>query len=320
MKNQCANAKIALAGCYQKYYKEAFIILIDYNQVSLSAILTFTRDLTKSGEEVRNLIRHVVISNILQYKKKYGSKYGEIVICCDGRKYWRKEVFPYYKGDRKKSRDKSNLDWNLIFNMLDEMRTDLKTIFPYKVIHLDRAEADDVIATLCKWSQENELGYGVFQEPQKMMIISSDHDFLQLQKFDNVDQFSPKIKKQLTMGKRDLYEKYITHIVKAGDDGIPNILSSDDCIVTDGKRQTPVPSKRLEEFLERGKDACLTDEEKSRWDRNEQLISFDFIPKDVEDEIISAYIDCKPNQDRMKLMTYLATKKCRLLLDELNNF
>lgn len=297
------------------------MILIDYNQVSLAALLTFTKDLSKSEEEVRNLVRHVVISNILQYKKKYGQKYGEVVICCDGKEYWRKEVFPYYKGDRKKNREASDIDWKMIFSALDEMRTDLKEVFPYKVMHLNRMEADDVIATLCKWSQNNELNQtGLFEEPQKMMIISSDQDFLQLQKYENVDQFSPRIKKQLTMNKKDLYEKYITHIVKAGDDGIPNILSADDSIVTEGVRQSTVSSKRLAEFMELGKDACRNELERRNWDRNERLISFEFIPSDIEEEIIQAYIDCKPNKDRMKIMTYLAKKKCRLLLDELNNF
>lgn len=296
------------------------MILVDYNQVSLSAILTFKHDLMKSPDEVKNLIRHVTLSNILQYKKKYGNEYGEVVICCDGRKYWRKEVFPYYKGDRKKSREQSDLDWNLIFNTLDEMRNDIRDHFPYRVIHLDRAEADDVIAVLCEWTQTNELTDGLYQEPQKTIIISSDADFLQLQKWDNIYQFSPRIKKQLTMTKQDLWEKYITHIVKAGDDGIPGLLAEDDTLVTPGKRTPPMSAKRLAEFIDLGKDACRNDTERRNWDRNEQLISFAFIPEDVKQSIIDAYIQNKPKRDSMKLMNYLMKHKCRLLMDELGNF
>lgn len=297
------------------------MILIDYNQVSLAAILSFQSDLKKDPDNARNLIRHITLSNILNYKKKYGREYGDVVICCDGRKYWRKEVFPYYKGDRKKNRDKSDIDFKLIFEILDEMRTDLKESFPYRVIHLDRAEADDVIAVLAEWSQTNEtIQEGLEESAQKMMIVSSDHDFLQLQKWDNIYQFSPITKKQLKMSKRDLYEKYITHIVKAGDDGIPGILADDDTLVTEGKRSPPMSAKRLGEFIDVGKDACRNDMERRNWDRNEQLISFEKIPQDIRDMIIDAYIQNKPKRDSMKLMNYLMKNKCRLLLDELGNF
>lgn len=297
------------------------MIYIDYSQVSLATILTFKSDLQKSPDEVRNLIRHIVLSNILNYKKKYGPEYGEVIICCDGRKYWRKEVFPYYKGDRKKNRDKSEFDWKLIFEVLDEIRTDLKEHFPYRVIHLDRAEADDVIAVLVEWTQTNELVQdGLFQDPQKNMIISSDHDFIQLQKYNGVAQFSPNTKKLLKASHKDLYEKYITHIVKAGDDGIPNILSNDAVLVTEGVRQTPVSAKRLAEFIENGKSACRNDSEIRNWDRNERLISFEFIPQDVKDEIISTYIESKPRYDSMKIMNYLMKNKCRNLLDSLGEF
>lgn len=297
------------------------MILIDFNQVALNAMMPFQNDLKKSEQEARNLIRHVVLSTILNYKGKYSDKYGEIVICCDGRNYWRTDIFPYYKGDRKKNRDKSDINWALIFDVLSEMRTDLKEIFPYRVIHLDNTEADDIIAVLAEWSQTNDLVQnGLYEEPRKMMIVSGDGDFLQLQKWDNISQYSPLMKKQLTMSKRDLYEKYITHIVKASDDGIPNILSSDDCIITEGKRQTPVSAKRLAEFLEHGKEACRTDEERRNWDRNERLISFDFIPVEIKEQIIQEFLTCKPKRDTMKMMNYLMNNRCRLLLNDIGNF
>ena len=299
------------------------MIIIDFNQVALSVITSseFKPMLNSDETTVKNLVRHATLNTILSYKKKYGKEYGQIVIACDGRNYWRKEVFPYYKGDRKKSRENSDINWKLIFDCLSEMRSDIKNIFPYKVMHLDRVEADDIIAVLSEWSQENELiSAGLYEEPQKIMIVSSDHDFLQLQKWDNVYQFSPMTKKQLKMSKKDLYEKYITHIVKAGDDGIPNILSADDCIVTEGVRQTPVSSKRLAEFMEKGKEACRTDEERRNWDRNESMISFDKIPADIKQSIIDEYISSKPKTDRMQIMNYLIQHRCRMLLDKIEEF
>jgi 5'-3' exonuclease len=95
------------------------MILIDYSQVSLASILTFQRELKGNPEEVKNLIRHVTLSTIKSYKKKYGREFGNVVICCDGRKYWRKEFFEHYKASRKKNRDASDLDWKLIFDTLN---------------------------------------------------------------------------------------------------------------------------------------------------------------------------------------------------------
>ena len=300
------------------------MIILDYSQIAMSVITNSEfKPLLVGGDEtqVKNIVRHAILNTILSYKNKYSKEYGQVVIAADGRNYWRKEVFPYYKGDRKKSREKSDMNWKLIFDCMTSIREDIKEYFPYKVMHIDRAEADDIIAILSEWSQTNELAStGLFEEPQKIMIISSDHDFLQLQKWDNIYQFSPIIKKQLKMSKRDLYDKYITHIVKASDDGIPNILSDDSAIVTEGVRQTPVSAKRLAEFIELGKAACKNDTEIRNWDRNEQLISFEKIPVDIKETIIDEYIKCKPKMDRMRIMNYLIQNRCKLLLDKIEEF
>lgn len=296
------------------------MILVDYSQVALSNILSFQRELKGNEEEVKNLIRHVTLSTLKSYKKKYGKEYGELVICCDGRKYWRREIFPHYKANRKKARDNSDLNWTLIFDTLSEMREDLAKHFPYRVLHLDRAEADDIIAVLAKWTQTNQLVQeGLMEDPQKVLILSSDGDFIQLQKFGNINQWSPMQKKQIKANAKELHEKKITHIVKAGDDGIPNILSKDDVFVI-GERQKPVSAKRLQEFLELGYDACKNDDERRNWHRNVKLIDFDHIPEDVSQEIIDTYVNNKPTGDKMSIMNYLIEKKCRLLLDELEDF
>ena len=297
------------------------MILVDYSQVALSAILTFQRELKGTESEVKNLIRHVTLSTIKSYKKKYGKEYGELIICCDGRKYWRRDVFQYYKAGRKKARDASELDWTLIFDTLSEMRNDISKHFPWKVIHIDRAEADDVIAVMAKWSQTNGfVQQGLMEDPQKVLILSSDGDFIQLQKWGNVSQYSPMQKKQIKATQRELHEKFITHVVKAGDDGIPNILSPDDIFLQEGVRQKRISSQRLDDFLEKGFDACRNDDERRNWHRNLQLIDFEFIPEDVAQSIVDAYLNNKPTGDKMSVMNYLIENRCRLLLDELDDF
>jgi hypothetical protein len=297
------------------------MILIDYSQVALAAILTFQRELKGTESEVKNLIRHVTLSTIKSYKKKYGKEYGDLVICCDGRKYWRKEFFEYYKGMRKSNREKSDLDWGLIFDTLSEMREDLAKHFPYKVLHIDRSEADDIIAVMTKYVQDNELVQeGLVEESQKVLILSSDKDFKQLQLYPNVKQWSPMQKKYVTATKAEIIEHKIEHIVK-GDagDGVPNILSKDDVFMK-GERQKPMSAKRLQEFFENGFIACKNDEERRNWQRNATLVDFDFIPEDVSKSIIDTYLNNKPTGDKMAIMNYLIEHKCRLLLDELEDF
>jgi 5'-3' exonuclease len=297
------------------------MILVDYSQVALSAILTFQRELKGTESEVKNLIRHVTLSTIKSYKKKYGKEYGQLVICCDGRKYWRREVFEYYKAGRKKARDASDLDWGLIFDTLSEMRDDLAKHFPYKVMHLERCEADDIIAILTSYAQENELVQeGLVEESQKILILSSDKDFKQLQLHPNVKQWSPMQKKYVTASQREIIEYKIEHIVKGDSgDGIPNILSKDDVFVS-GERQKPMSAKRLQEFIDNGFIACKNDEERRNWQRNAVLVDFDHIPPDVREQVITTYINTKPTGDKMAIMSYLIENRCRLLLDELEDF
>lgn len=297
------------------------MIILDYSQIALSNILPFQNDIKRqSPEEIKNLIRHTTLSTIKSYKKRYGKEYGEMVIACDGKTYWRKDVFPHYKAGRKKAREKSDLDWGLIFDTLAELRQDLIDNFPYKVINVDGAEADDVIAVLAAWTQDNQLiQEGLFEEPQKVLIVSSDKDFIQLQKYKNVRQWSPMQKKFIQGTQKEVFEYTITHIVKAGDDGIPNILSPDDVFVS-GERQKPFPSKRLPEFFEKGIDACLNESERRNYQRNQLLVNFEFIPENIANSVISSYTSATPKGDKNKVMEYLIKHQCRLLLDDLEDF
>lgn len=286
------------------------MILLDYSQVALASILTFSSDLKKGdSEEVKNLIRHVTLSSIKSYKKKYEKQFGELVIACDGQGYWRKSIFPQYKAGRKKAREDSPLNWDLIFTCLNETREDLKSYFPYRVVRVDGAEADDVIAVLTESTQE-------FGQYQDVMIVSSDGDFKQLQKYDNVKQFSPMQKKLVKCPNPEAY--LLEHVAKAGDDGIPNVLSPDDTFVT-GTRQKTMTSKRLEEFVSSGFMACKTDEERKNYTRNKVLIDFAHIPEYIKTSILEEY-EKKPSGDKNSVMNYLIKHKCRLLLNEVEDF
>ena len=297
------------------------MIMVDYSQCALAAILSFQRELKGDEAEVKNLIRHVTLSTLKSYKKKYGAEYGEMVICCDGRKYWRKEFFEHYKGSRKKNRDASSLDWKLIFDTLSEMREDLAKYFPYKVLHVEAAEADDIIAVMAKWLQSNrQCIQGLVEEPQKILILSSDKDFKQLQLYPQVRKWSPMQKKYITATAQEIKDFMVEHIVK-GDtgDGVPNILSQDNIFMI-AERQKTVSSKRLSEFIEKGFAACRDDTERRNWHRNSTLVDFQHIPETVTNNIVDAYLNSSPQGDKMSIMQYLIDNRCRLLLDDIEDF
>lgn len=300
------------------------MILLDYNQVALSVLTCseFKPQLAQGDEEtVKNLVRHATLSTILSYKKKYGDKFGKMVIACDSRNYWRKEVFPHYKANRKKNRDASDLNWKLIFDCLSEMRNDIQTIFPYKVMNVDRAEADDVIAVLTEWVQDNELiEQGLETESQPVLIVSSDKDFKQLHTYKGVKQWSPFLKKFISATKKEIDEYKIEHIIR-GDagDGIPSVLCADDFLVNKEEhgRAPAVTKKIIEKYSNLNN---LNESELTRYCRNKTLVSFECIPKDVKESIITEYLNNNVKLDRMKIMQYLMTHKCRLLLDRIEEF
>lgn len=294
------------------------MILIDYSQIALGNIYNFSDSFTvgrKSEEDPVNILRHCILTSIKSYKNKYKKQYGDIVICCDGRNYWRKDFFPNYKAGRKKRRDSSNLDWKMIFDTMSVIKNELIEFFPYKVIQVDNCEADDIIATLAKETCE-------FGKHEDVLIVSSDGDFRQLLLLgDHIKQWSPKMKKFIKESKTEILEYTIEHIVKGDDgDGVPNILSPDDVFITEGARQGKVSSKRLQEFFEKGRDACRTDQERIRWDRNETLVSFDKIPDYISQSILDAYYNYQPKGSRTKIFNYLLAKNCKLLLNDIEGF
>jgi len=245
----------------------------------------------------------MILNSIRSYNTKFSSEYGDIVIACDDRNYWRRQIFPYYKANRKKTRDQSELDWSTIFSTLDKIKKELRENFPYKVIQIEGAEADDVIASLC---QEYNL--------QDILILSGDKDFVQLQGYNNVKQYDPIRKKWI---KDSNPESYLYEHICRGDqgDGIPNILSDDDTFVT-SKRQKPLTQKKLDNFKQEGsKDEAIL----RNFARNEQLINLAKIPKNIKEMVIDKYKETN-EVGKTKLFNYFVEHKLKNLMEHINEF
>lgn len=261
------------------------MIIIDMNQIMISNLMVQL----KSDELNEKLVRHMVLTSLLSYEKQYSKEYGEIVLAYDSKHYWRKEVFPFYKQNRKKDREKSNHNWGSIFEVLNKIRDEIKQYFPYKVIEVLGAEADDVISTLCKNKGK-----------EKILILSGDKDFIQLQKIPGVCQYNPITKKEVT--NEDPYKFIKEHILK-GDksDGIPNYLSPDDIFVSGG-RQKPISKKNLDKWISEDPSAfCKTPETIKNYQRNRQLIDFDYVPIEIEQKIMQEYSSLNTDEKKIPL-------------------
>ena len=290
------------------------MILIDFTQIAIGSLMVA---INRGGEEVDDtLVRHLVLNNLRYYRSRFTEKYGELVICCDSKHYWRRDYFPNYKANRKKDRASSGYDWDFIFTTLNGVRDEIKEHFPYKVLEVYGAEADDIIATLVKQEQDDP----------DTIIISSDKDFIQLHGF-HVKQYSPVSKK--FVNSTPPLEYLREHIIK-GDrsDGVPNVLSPDDTF-TESKRQKPIRKTMLITLTEamdkwEPKDLfhlakCNRDTWVRNWQRNETLIDLGKIPQDIGDKILREFKNA-PTGDRSKLFNYFVEKKLNNLIQSIGDF
>lgn len=287
------------------------MIIIDLNQIVIANLMG---SLSIHSEEVNEeLLRHMVLNSIRQFRNQFAEEYGEMVIACDDRNYWRKKVFPYYKANRKKSRSKVNVNWNDFYESFGKIREELRDVFPYPTIKVESAEADDIISALVH-RDGRELG----GEP--ILIVSADKDFMQLQKFSNVKQYDPIRKRWITTPDAQTY--LFEHILKGDSgDGIPNFLSADDTFVSGG-RQKQLRSKVINEILANELPenwSGITDETLRNYNRNRMLIDLSYVPDNIKEEVFVQYGD-QQGKTRAKLFNYFIKNKLKNLMENITEF
>ena len=281
------------------------MILIDLNQVMISNLMAQNRG-NISELPSKDAVRHSILNTIRAFNVKFKDEYGEMILCGDAAEPWRRDIFPNYKHQRRKGRVESQIDWDGLFKIMSEIREEFITKLPYKVLHIEKCEADDIIATLVK--QQTEDLY---------LIISGDKDFIQLQHYGNVYQFSPLLKSFI--GESEDATTFLREQIIKGDrsDGVPNILSDDDIFLRD-ERQKPINKKRLEEWSNI-ENIPLGSETRKYYDRNKKLIDLSMIPDTISESVINRYKNYKDN-DRSLLLQYFIDNKLKALIENINDF
>ena len=276
------------------------MILIDFSQTIIAGLMAQLK--ANDGEMSEDLLRHMIINSLRNYQKRYAEEYGEMVLCTDAANPWRRDFYPHYKANRKKARDNDDMDWTLIFDTLHKVKMEIKENFPYRYMYVENAEADDIIAVLCRTTNE------------KVLIVSGDKDFQQLHKYSYVQQWSPNLNKFVV---QDRPEEFLKEHTLRGDksDGIPNILSNDNCMI-EGIRQTPLRKPVFDAYMRMTIES--DDKYYRNYLRNQTLIDFDFIPKDVESRILKEYEKTEVVQG--KVFDYLRTHRLDDLLTNVEDF
>ena len=282
------------------------MIIVDFSGICLATIL-----INKQNDE--QMIRHMTLNSLRMYNKKFREQYGEMILACDGMNNWRRGYYPQYKANRRKGRDESTFDWNEAFRIMHTIKDEIRENFPYKVLHLDGCEADDVIGTLVERTQE----FGNYED---VMIVSSDGDFKQLQRYDNVKQFSPMLKK-LVVEDNPLLNLQLKILKGDSGDGVPNVLSDDDTLV-EGRRQTPLSKKKIDAIIEDLSDGELLYAASwyRNYCRNETLIDLTKTPQDLKQNIINNYEAQDPWKNKSKVFPYLVAKRMNRLIESVQEF
>ena len=277
------------------------MILVDMSQIMMASIM-MQMHMSKKSEPDEEMVRHMILNSLRMYRTRFLSEFGDMVLCYDSRHYWRRDYFPEYKHNRRKSRGTDDKNWDVIFNCLNTIKEEVKSNMPYKSVEVYGAEADDIIATLCSESSD------------EVMILSGDKDFIQLQKFPNVKQYSPITKKMINGINPDDYLK--EHVLK-GDtsDGIPNVLSPDNTFV-DGIRQRPLSKKKIALMVE---GDFPNDEVKRNYQRNKKLIDLTCSPDELRSEILDTYKSA-PVNDRSKILNYFIKQRLKTLTESIGEF
>jgi len=278
------------------------MIIVDLNQIMISNLMVQING-RNAAELSEDLVRHMVLNSLRGHYKRFRD-YGEMIIACDSGNVWRRKVFPNYKAGRKATREKSGHDWKAIFEILTNIKTELKEHMPYKVIEIDTAEADDIIAVLCRRIKE------------KILILSGDKDFIQLHN-ERIRQYNPVLNK--FVGKDENPSLYIREHILRGDrsDGIPNVLS-DDNVFIEGRRQTPLSKKKVESWVNEVVPT-FTEEQQKNYERNRQLIDLNCVPKELEDKINREFENIEV-ATRDKILNYFITKKLKTLIEVIDEF
>ena len=249
------------------------LALIDFSPIAFAQYYGHVQRDTdlETAEDKIHYLKFMILSKLADIQKQV--KANKSILAFDSNS-WRKDHFKFYKAKRDMQKADKALDYEIIFNAIDELIPILKQT-NYTCLRIDKAEADDIIAVACNTFQDHKL-------IEKIIIVSKDKDFQQLtnKKVALYDYTKDKI---ITCEDAEVFKM---KLVLGGDssDGIPNVLSDDDTFINGDKRQKACGEKKIQKILSEGLDKLFVDTQiRKNFERNQKMVilSEQFIPEKV---------------------------------------
>lgn len=237
-------------------------LIVDLSGITHSARHT----ITKGDELTKGLIIHKTLMNISFAYNKYKAK--GLLIACDNRNVWRREIYPEYKAQREVNRDEHYKDTR---ECIEEIQRFFEECTTVPVIQAPNSEADDVIAITTRAVTESHPN-------TQMVIMSDDRDFMQLID-NNVRLYSPR-----NRGERENEDKEYDLFVKCiRGDNSDNITSAYPFVRETRLKKAWEDKTEMINLMETVTKHGIHVGETFK--RNQSLINFDFIPQHIEDSI-----------------------------------
>ena len=283
-------------------------LLFDFNNLFYRCCLSSNaiEVLTNTAFQDFAYVKNTLITSILDLKRILSGSgvQVDVIILMDQKdpehNYWRNYIMKEYKGTRSKWSCPIPKD---IFNkQMQVMKDDVKKHFPWKIVKVTGAEADDSVGVLTR-----RLNDAV------NVVISTDSDLQQVLVNDMNYIYEPRKNIIIDHTADTKYDLFVKFIKGDAGDGIPNIFSDEDTLITQGKRQKAVKKTLVNEMYEEYQNNGFksvkdkyewTDVITTRFVHNRKMIDLKMIPEDIVNSINKEYDEFVPNGDGTTFMNY----------------
>ena len=223
------------------------------------------------------------MKNLLKFKNMYNIPYENMIVVrdCSRETIWRMNIYPEYKANRKNTCSYKNKKYNIgnIFkHIYNSLYPQLEKQYGFRIVKVENAEADDIIAVLANKIREED-------KTRLVVIISNDNDYLQLVN-EKTLIWSLQNKLLNTKVETTAEEILLKKILKGDEsDNIPSLVGG---ISDRDVNEMIKDSRKLNQWLDNNEGKRLLFEE------NRKLIDFQYIPEEIKKSILEECIEFLP--------------------------
>ena len=223
------------------------------------------------------------MKNLIKFKNQYNIPFENMIVVrdCPRETIWRMNLYPEYKANRKNTCSYKNKKYNIgnIFkHIYNNLYPQLEKQYGFKILKVENAEADDIIAVLANKIRE-------LDKNRLVVIISNDNDYLQLVN-EKTLIWSLQNKLLNTKVETTSEEILLKKILKGDDsDNIPSLV---------GNMSEKDVNELIKDEVKLNNWLNSNPEKMESYNNNRRLIDFHYIPNEIKELIINECRDIFP--------------------------